>query len=560
MSQYFPPYNNPSKNIKVELDLSNYATKKDINDITHVDVTGFVSKTNLAALKTGVDKIDADKLKTVPVDLAKLSNVVKNEVVKKTDYNTKVTNIESRIAGVTKNTVDNLADITKLKAVDTNNFVLKTKLASDVTTLENKIDVVDKKIPDISGLATKTSLSDYLQTSTFISKVTEVENKIQSADIIAKSANSKANTIRSDLTGYAKKADVATDITSIKNNYVTNVNLTSQLNNLKSQHITDEVKKIEDKVNENKKEITFVRGFYSYEHNSDLVYDCKLNSFKILSYGISRWKSKNIYDPSIKNVLYPVRNIKLLSPNIKNDSKGLHVFFNGGSYLHQDIIAIPNNVINIYCVYELDPTDLSRNNEFTIQNALFGAIEITKNANTSKYKYKGYGICFNESEEFTHVRKEGNFNHTTSARNLIIFGADMSFSKHANNKANNIYVMGKDYIQKINDTTIYAEKMFYGNFTDPGHKFILSLHYNGNDSYLFVNGREELKFKTKTDLKINNQICLGNLSFDWTKDESKTTSLYGNIYDFVVDYKAIVGTTTIYDMHQYLMTKHNIIT
>ena len=97
------------------------------------------------------------------------------------------------------------------------------------------------------------------------------------------------------------------DITLIKNNYVTNANLTSQLNNLKSQHITDEVKKVEDEVNENKKEITFVRGFYSYEHNSDLVYDCKLNSFKILSYGISRWKSKNIYDPSIKNVLYPVQ-------------------------------------------------------------------------------------------------------------------------------------------------------------------------------------------------------------------------------------------------------------
>ena len=76
-------------------------------------------------------------------------------------------------------------------------------------------------------------------------------------------------------------------------------------------------------------------------------------------------------------MLYPVQNIKLLSPNIKNDSKRLHVFFNGGNYLHQDIIAIPNNVI-IYCVYELDPIDFSRNNEFTIQNAFFGAIEITK--------------------------------------------------------------------------------------------------------------------------------------------------------------------------------------
>ena len=81
--QYYPPYKSSSNNIKIELDLSNYAMKKDINDITHVDVSDFVSKTNLAALKTEVDKIDVDKLKTVPVDLAKLNNVVNNDVVKK---------------------------------------------------------------------------------------------------------------------------------------------------------------------------------------------------------------------------------------------------------------------------------------------------------------------------------------------------------------------------------------------------------------------------------------------------------------------------------------------
>ena len=86
MSKYFPPYNN-SENIKVELDLSNYATKKDIKDITHVDTSSYALKTNLAALKTEVDKIDTDKLKTVPDDLAKLSNVVKNYVAKKTTYN-----------------------------------------------------------------------------------------------------------------------------------------------------------------------------------------------------------------------------------------------------------------------------------------------------------------------------------------------------------------------------------------------------------------------------------------------------------------------------------------
>ena len=246
MSTYYPPYKSSSNNIKVELDLANYATKDDVKNITHVDVSSFASKTNLAALKTEVDKIEVDKLKTVPVNLAKLSNVVNNDVVKKTDYNTKVTSIASQIAGVTKNTFDNLADITKLKAVDTSNFDLKTKLASDVTTLENKIDTVDKKVPDISGSATKTSLTSYLQTATFNSTVTE--NKIKATDIIAKSANTKVNTIRSDLTGYVKKkADVATDITAIKNDYVTNASLTSQLNDLKSQHIATEVTGIDKK-------------------------------------------------------------------------------------------------------------------------------------------------------------------------------------------------------------------------------------------------------------------------------------------------------------------------
>ena len=210
-------------------------------------MSSFASKTNLAALKTEVDKIDVDKLKTTPIDLAKLSNVVKNDVVKKTDYNAKVISIKGQIAGITKNAIDNLADITKLKAVDTSNFVTRTKFSADTNALDDKIDGVGKKPPDISGLATKTSLNSYLQTSTFNSKVTEVENKIKATDIIAKSANTKANTIRSDLTDYAKKADVATDITAIKNDYVTDTSLTSQLNNLKSQHIATEVTGIDNK-------------------------------------------------------------------------------------------------------------------------------------------------------------------------------------------------------------------------------------------------------------------------------------------------------------------------
>ena len=144
MSQYYPPYRSSSNNIKVELDLANYATKTDLKNITHVDVSSFASKTNLAALKTEVDKIDADKLKTTPADLAKLTKVVEHDVVKKTDYNTKVTSLEAQIAGLTKNTVDNLADITKLKPIDTNSFVNKTKFSTDINTLDDKIDGVEK--------------------------------------------------------------------------------------------------------------------------------------------------------------------------------------------------------------------------------------------------------------------------------------------------------------------------------------------------------------------------------------------------------------------------------
>ena len=145
MSTYYPPYKSSSSNVKVELDLTNYATKTDLKNITHLNVGSFASNTNLEALKTEVDKIDADKLKTAPVDLAKLTNAVENVLVKKTDCNAKVTNIESQIAGVTKNTLDNFGDITKLKAIDTSSFVLKTKLTADVNTLEDKIDTVEKK-------------------------------------------------------------------------------------------------------------------------------------------------------------------------------------------------------------------------------------------------------------------------------------------------------------------------------------------------------------------------------------------------------------------------------
>ena len=398
MSQYYPPHTSSSNNIKVELDLANYTTKTDLKNITHVDVSSFASKPNLAALKTEVDKIDADKLKTTPVDLAKLTNAIESGVVKKTDYNTKVTSIEAQIAGLTKNTVDNLADITKLKAIDTNSFVTRTTFSADTNALDDKIDVVEKKT-DISGLATKTNLNDYLQTSTFNSKVTEVENKIKSADIIAKSANTKANTIRSDLTDYAKKADVVTDITTIKNDYVTNASLTSQLNNLKSQHIATEVKGIDNKtkksandilalqnelekkeydINENEIGISFNRGFFYYLQQNNLVYECKVNSFIFNNKKMSKWESSDVHNRSDYYSMNGIKDTKNETPILKNDEK-MYVCLKGSHFQQNNVLTSNNdhvingNVVNIYIVYKLDPIT-SRDTTFTIQNALFGTM------------------------------------------------------------------------------------------------------------------------------------------------------------------------------------------
>ena len=221
--------------------------------------------------------------------------------------------------------------------------------------------------------------------------------------------------------------------------------------------------------------------------------------------------------------------------------------------------VINKNVVNIYIVYKLDPLASSRDKSFTIQNALFGAMQITKNTtDNSKNNYKGYGICFDERSEFGHTITEGGFAQTTDARNVLIFGADMKFSVHATNRANHIYLKGTGLTQGINDTTIYAEKNFYKNVTDFGKKFMLSLHNNDDDSYLFVNGRQELKFKPKTDQLVKEKLCIGNLSDQWTASESEKTGVYGKMYDFVVDYEQIAGVKTIYDMYRYLMTKHNI--
>ena len=290
--------------------------------------------------------------------------------------------------------------------------------------------------------------------------------------------------------------------------------MTSRLNDLKSQHIATEVKTIDDKtkenagdilgfesrlkekediVNEVQRENALASGRDYYLDKMYLLYECKTFSFKYTSGKINLWKSTGVnnYSRDSDMVAVSVATTRL-PPLIDNGLMSVRL---EGAYFKQMRLLRPNhdNIVNTYIVYLIDPISNSRNTDYTVQNALFGGVQITKNAtDTSKHKYEGYGICFDEGGTFS----KGRINNGT---NVLIFGVHENSLVHANNKANNIYVMGDLFVQGINDTTLYAEKLYSQNFTAANKKFVLSLHYNSDNSYLFVNGKRELKFKAKDD-------------------------------------------------------------
>ena len=179
-----------------------------------------------------------------------------------------------------------------------------------------------------------------------------------------------------------KKADAATD-------YVTNASLTSQLNNLKRQRIATEVTGIDNKtkknasdilelenklkqkentINENERGLSFNRCFFFYKDQSYLTYECKIGSFGfgLTPRDISEWKSTGIYNYSSDSNMNAVANAKTNLPNLKNNDR-MHIHLSG-NHFQQNVVGIPNNgnVINIYCVYKLDPIPSSRDTSFTI--------------------------------------------------------------------------------------------------------------------------------------------------------------------------------------------------
>ena len=332
----------------------------------------------------------------------------------------------------------------------------------------------------------------------------------------------------------SKTTDHSSEISKIKIAYVTNTKLTRRLNDLKSQHIADEVKKVDDKVSKNsndildlesrlkqkenivdesQKEISCFKGKHNYDRDRSqifLVYKGWFSSLETLTgSNITKWKSSGIYDKD-DSTLEAVNTICGSAPRLRIASENgkLNVRFNKKMLKESKVAYSHDSVVKVYTTFRLRKRTID-NPYFTVGNCLFGAVKIQNDVNTSHYKYSGYGIAYDHSGSFS-------YGNNSSSRSLIIFVADMSFSSHATNRLNNIYVLGKDFIQGVNGTTIYAERMYK---TDPSvfeKMYVMSIHYNGDDSYLFINGTQELKFKAKDSEIKRNKLCIGNISEDFS--------------------------------------------
>ena len=423
MSKYCPkPYEPFGGDINVKVDLSNYATKKDIKNITHVDTSSFALKTNVAK----VDKLDIDKLVPVSVDLSKLSDVVKNGVIKKAEYNklaNKVNNIDtSRFVLKTKHDADKL-ELEK-KVSDTNNLIKK----SDYNT---KISEIENKTPSISNLATKTALTtveikipstnNLVKKTDYNAKITEIENEITNHKHDEHITTREFNKLATDAfntriaqANLVKKTDFDNKLSDLNRNITKN----------KSDHVLvkNELNKL--------KTFGFVCFIGKSHFEGDGVQNCLVfqpvhRYFKFIANTnfISKWISKGLSSESIKPLATSDNN---LTPAINNYGTKTRVKFTGSCLQQSKISYTHRKIVNIYVVYELGASS-SNINDPTLKNCLFGAVTLTKNTDIDKYGYPGCGTGFDRRSIFSFPG--GGF-----GQNIIIFRVDMRSSVHIDNK------------------------------------------------------------------------------------------------------------------------------
>ena len=315
-------------------------------------------------------------------------------------------------------------------------------------------------------------------------------------------------------------------------------------NKTKNESIENEIKKLKAL------DLSYFIGKSHFEDSTQnyLVFQPIKRYFKVIANTlyISSWKSTRRSDETVKP---PATFDNSFTSLINCTGNKIRLEFSGSCLKQPKLKYTHGTIVNFYIAYELGASD-SNDNDPMLKNCLFGTVKLTKNTCIGKYGYSGYGIGFDRRSSFSFPG--GRFGQIWS-----IYGADMSSSAHINDKKKDILVLGKRPTQGL-EHRLTAEKIYSINFTATKKKFCLSLHYNGANSYLFVDGTEIYKFKAKNIEIIATPLCLGHISKDWSVDNKKKTGFTGCVYDFSVDNDVIVVDDILY-IHKYLMKKNNIV-
>ena len=323
-------------------------------------------------------------------------------------------------------------------------------------------------------------------------------------------------------------------------NVITKTDFDAKLQNL-SKKITLNRSKYLLVENELKKlkifDIFYFRGKSHFEEDDTqnyLVFHCVYKYFKRAIDSTSNntyahyWQSKGLSNEKLNAPGTNSNNDQ--APLIQYDNTRISLQFSGDCFKQNKFTYNHGRGVNICIVYRLSPHTASTDSP--IKSGFFGAIKLIKNCDKDENQYSGYGISFDSRVIFTHP--DGSY-----GVNAIIFGCGMSSSGHSNNRGDTILILGRSLIQKLHGKTLYAEKVYPTNFTVANKTFVLSLHYNGNYSYLFVNGVEQTTFKAKDSEIKPYPLCLGHITKDFSSTNAQKTGLYRHVYNFSVDYKAI---------------------
>ena len=352
MSQYFPkPYEPFGEDINVKVDLSNYATKVDIKNISRVDTSSFTLKTNLASLKAKADKLDINKLVPVPADFSKLSDVVKNDVVKKTDYD----KVVAKVNGIDTSGFDTVkydTDKSKLenKIPDTSGLVKKTDY-------DAKIADIEGKIPDVSVLTTKTTLntvknkipsvSNLAKKTDYDTEFEEIENKFNNHNHDKYITIPEFNTLAADVCN-ARLAQANLVAKTIFDNTVPNLNSRIAENKTKNESLENKLKKLKTF------DLSYVicKNYFEEDGAQNyLVFQPIKRNFKINGKNISSWKSKGLSD---KTITPYATSDNSLNPLIDYYGSKVRVEFNKGCLKQRNKLTYDyGRKVNIYIVYEL---------------------------------------------------------------------------------------------------------------------------------------------------------------------------------------------------------------